>query len=101
MIVEYIRYTIDASHRDAFEHAYSEAGHILEAAPQCVSHEVSRCSEEPTAFTVRIEWESLRAHEEGFRHSPAFGPFLDLVKPYFGAIQEMRHYEPLATAARV
>lgn len=97
MVVEYIRYSIDAPRGDAFQQAYTEAGRILEAAPQCLGYEISRCSEEPSAFTVRIEWESEEAHLQGFRRSGAFAPFLELVRPFYGDIQEMRHYQPLVT----
>jgi hemoglobin len=99
MVVEYIRYSIDEPRADAFEHAYSEASTILESAPECLGYEISRCEEEPSAFTVRIEWRSVKEHVEGFRRSPGFGRFLELVRPFFSDIQEMRHYQPLVSGS--
>lgn len=98
MVVEYIRYSVEPPRGKDFEQAYSEAGRILDEAPECLGYEVSRCHEDPKAFTVRIEWKSIEEHEKGFRGSPAFGEFFQLVRPFFGQIQEMRHYEPLAAA---
>jgi len=49
---------------------------------------------------VRIEWESIEGHEQGFRSSPQFGEFFAAVKPFFDQIQEMKHYQirpPVAT----
>jgi hypothetical protein len=40
--------------------------------PHCQGWEISRGVEEPGHFVVRIEWDSLGGHEQGFRRSPAF-----------------------------
>jgi quinol monooxygenase YgiN len=98
MIVEYIRYEI--ADVDAFVSAYSEARHALDASPHCLAYELSRCSEEPTWFILRIEWDSLDGHMKGFRGGPEFSAFLTAVRPFLADIREMRHYEVGAIAAR-
>jgi hemoglobin len=92
VIIEYIRYTVESGRADAFRQAYADAGAILQADPRCVSYEVAQGLEEPTHFVVRIEWESLEGHLDGFRKDPAFSGFFALVRPYFDDIDEMRHY---------
>lgn len=92
MIVEYIRYEIPADRAADFLGAYRSASTELEGSPHCRGYEVSQGVEEPTHFVVRIEWDSVEAHEKGFRGSPAFGSFLAKVKPYFKNIREMNHY---------
>ena len=99
MIVEYIRYTIDPGRADAFRQAYAEAAAILQADPRCLSYEIAQGREEPTHFVVRIEWDSLEGHLEGFRKDPAFGDFFALVRPYVDDIDEMHHYEVQTTLA--
>ncbi len=42
---------------------------------------------------LRIEWDSAEGHLQGFRSSPEFREFFANVRPYVGAIAEMRHYE--------
>ena len=98
MIVEYIRYTIEPGRADAFRQAYAEAAGILQADPRCLSYEIAQGLEEPTHFVVRIEWDSLEGHLDGFRKDPAFGGFFALVRPYVDDIEEMHHYEVQTTS---
>ncbi len=93
MIVEYIRYTIAGAKSRAFEAAYTRARESLDASDHCLGYELTRSVEEPTSYTLRIEWESLAGHEQGFRGSDEFRQFLPHIRPYIGDIQEMRHYE--------
>lgn len=94
MVVEYIRYTVPEQRHEAFEAAWAAAREHLDAAPECLSYEVAHGVEEPGCYIVRIEWSSVDEHEQGFRHSPGFSPFFAAVKPFFGQIEEMRHYAP-------
>jgi quinol monooxygenase YgiN len=98
VVIEYIRYSIPQEQREAFERAYAEAGNSLTASSHCRSYEITRCVEEPASYVVRIEWDSLDGHLQGFRSSPEFREFFALVRPFVDAIEEMRHYEQLATA---
>jgi quinol monooxygenase YgiN len=93
MVVEYIRYTVPTAAAAEFLAAYRNAGRVLEADPHCAAYEVTRGMEEPGHFVVRIEWDSVEGHEQGFRSSPAFGQFFAAVRPFFADIQEMKHYE--------
>jgi quinol monooxygenase YgiN len=93
MTIEYIRYTIDEKRSAAFESAYVEAEGALTASSHCLGYELSRCVEDPTSYTLRIEWDSLEGHLQGFRRSAEFRTFLEHVQPFVGDIREMRHYE--------
>jgi quinol monooxygenase YgiN len=97
VVVEYIRYAIPPDQAAAFEDAYDRAGAILSADEHCLAHEVARGVENPDRYVVRIEWDSVEGHEQGFRRSPSFGEFFALVKPFFEAIEEMTHYSPATT----
>jgi len=92
MIVEYIRYVVPSARSDEFEDAYRRAGSVLQADEHCKSYEVARGVEEPEHYTVRIEWDSLEGHEQGFRSSPGFREFFAAVQPFFEQIAEMKHY---------
>jgi heme-degrading monooxygenase HmoA len=93
MIVEYIRYQIDADRRSEFDDAYRRAGALLDGSPHCQRWEAAHCVEEPDKHIVRIEWDSAEGHLQGFRQSPDFKPFLEATQPFFRDIQEMTHYE--------
>lgn len=93
MTIEYIRYAIGADRAEAFEGAYAEAEAALTTSPHCLGYELSRCVEDPTSYILRIEWDSLDGHLQGFRGSEEFRTFLQHVQPFVGDVQEMRHYE--------
>jgi quinol monooxygenase YgiN len=96
MIVEYIRYKFDPSRSGEFDDAYRRAGMLLEASPNCERWEISRCVDEPGKQIVRIEWDSVEGHLQGFRQSADFKPFVEATQPFFNDIEEMTHYEVTA-----
>jgi quinol monooxygenase YgiN len=98
MIVEYIRYEI--ADADAFLRGYEAARASLDASSHCLAYELSRCTEEPKSFILRIEWDSVEGHMQGFRKSPEFATFLAAVRPFIGDIHEMRHHAVTSLAAR-
>lgn len=99
MVVEYIRYQVPAQRDREFEDAYAQASAALEDSPHCLSYEVSHGIEEPENYVVRIEWDSVDGHEQGFRQSAGFEAFFAAVKPFFEQIEEMRHYKPTSIAS--
>lgn len=95
MIVEYLRYAVDADRADDFVAAYDAASEPLLASPHCHGFDLCRCVEDPTRFILRIEWSSAEDHLRRFRGSEAFRAFFVHVKPFLQDIEEMRHYERL------
>jgi quinol monooxygenase YgiN len=100
MVIEYVRYKIPADKADEFVAAYATAGEALRKSSHCLGFELSRCMEEPTSFILRIEWDSVEGHMEGFRKSPEFRAFFASVRPFVGQLEEMRHYERTGVLAR-
>lgn len=93
MVIEYIRYQIPAARHAEFIGAYRAAQVDLDASSHCIGVEISQGIEESDNFIVRIEWDSLEGHLQGFRTSSEFGTFFAKVKPFFGNILEMKHYQ--------
>lgn len=96
MINEYIRYEIPPERSEEFEAAYARAASSLAAAPQCGEYELTRSTEHPSHYILRITWTSADAHIEGFRGGEHFAAFFAEIKPYFSNIEEMSHYERTA-----
>ncbi|MCK9877738.1 antibiotic biosynthesis monooxygenase [Frankia sp. Ag45/Mut15] len=94
MILEYIRYRIPEHRAGEFEEAYKQASKSLEESPECLDFELSRGVESPESYILRIRWESLESHLNGFRKSALFQPFIAQVGQYIESIEEMRHYAP-------
>jgi quinol monooxygenase YgiN len=93
VVVEYIRYRIPPEQGEDFAAAYARAATVLDADEHCLGYEIARGVEEPESWVVRITWDSIAGHEQGFRAAPHFEDFFAAVRPFFGAIQEMKHYE--------
>ena len=93
MVIEYIRYQVPAARHAEFLEAYRSAGQELGSSPHFIRYEISQGVEEPDNFIVRIEWDTVEGHENGFRTSPNFGTFFTKVKPFFANIREMKHYQ--------
>ncbi|MBU8895342.1 antibiotic biosynthesis monooxygenase [Corallococcus sp. H22C18031201] len=100
MVVEDIRYDIPSERAEALLEAYRLAGEHLRASSHCLRYEVTRGAEEPRHFIVRIEWDSLEGHLQGFRGGGSFPAFLALVRPFIADIQEMKHYRVEGTWSR-
>lgn len=94
MVVEYIRYRIPEPDAAQFEQDYAHAAQSLEASPHCAGYELARCVEDPQSYILRIHWDSVAGHMQGFRSSAQFLSFFAAIRPYVGMIEEMRHYEP-------
>ena len=92
MIVEYIRYRIPLEQGQDFAAACARAATVLDADQHCLGYEIAQGLEEPENWVVRITWDSLEGHEQGFRTAPHFADFFTAVRPFFNAIQEMKHY---------
>ena len=93
MIIEYIRYRIAPERADELEAAYRRAAAFVDSSPHCLRYEFARCTDEPGAVVVRIEWDSAEGHLSGFRRSREFRDFFQAVRPLVEAIEEMRHYD--------
>ena len=93
MINEYIRYHVPTERTEAFLNAYEAAGASLRDSAHCLGYEISRCTEAPESFILRIHWDSAEGHLKGFRKSPQFQSFFKAVQPFVRDIEEMRHYE--------
>lgn len=91
--VEIIRYKVPADRHKEFEEAYAAGGKHLQESPYCLFYEVVKGVEEPDRYIVRIHWTSKDDHEKGFRQSAPFRSFFNYVRPFFGNIEEMKHYE--------
>jgi quinol monooxygenase YgiN len=98
MVVEIIRYDIAPESAQHFITAYTEAGTYLNRSTHCLSYEVIKGIEVTNHFIVRIEWDSMEGHMQGFRTSSDFQHFFALVKPFFNAILEMKHYSVIANS---
>ena len=77
---------------DAFEAAFREAQRILSASRGYQRHELRRCLEAPDRYLLLVWWDSLQSHSEGFRGSPAYRRWRELLHHFYDPFPAVEHY---------
>jgi heme-degrading monooxygenase HmoA len=73
----------------AFEKAFSKAQSIIASMPGYRSHQLQRCLE----HLLLVQWDSVAAHEEGFRKSPQYQEWRALLHHFYDPFPTVLHYE--------
>jgi heme-degrading monooxygenase HmoA len=76
-----------------FEKAFLMAQHIIAATPGHISHELQRCLERRDEYVLLVQWESVEAHEVGFRTSPHYQEWKRLLHHFYEPFPIVSHYE--------
>ena len=79
-----------------FEAAFAEAQKIIRAAPGHQRHELRRCLEVPDRYLLLVWWDSLESHTEGFRKSPDYQRWRQLLHHFYDPFPVVEHYTPVA-----
>ena len=64
---------------EAFEAAFARARPLVAASPGFRSLRLSRCLERPSVYLLLVEWDTVEAHTQGFRGSPAYAEWRALL----------------------
>ena len=95
MILEHALITVRPDAHEEFEAAITRARAVISAAPGFRSFALHRGIESPDRYLLLVGWETLEAHTEGFRQSPAFAEWRSHIGPFFDGAPEVDHYDPL------
>ena len=96
MILEAAPLQVKAGQSQAFEAAFREAQSIIASMPGYQSHELQRCLERPGHYLLLVRWDSVAAHEEGFRKSPQYQEWRKLLHHFYDPFPSVFHYEEAA-----
>ncbi|HET7486377.1 MAG TPA: antibiotic biosynthesis monooxygenase [Acidimicrobiales bacterium] len=80
----------------AFEAAFEEAKSIIASMPGFIALELQRCVEVEGRYVLLVQWERLEDHVEGFRGSPEYERWRDLLHRFYDPFPTVEHYEPVA-----
>ncbi len=97
MVLEHAPLSVVPGREAEFEAAFDEARHHLAGAPGFRSLRLSRCVEDPSSYLLLVEWDTLADHVDGFRNSPAFTAWRELVAPFWEPLPTVRHFDDLVT----
>ena len=93
MILEVAPLQVRPGQAEAFEAAFRTAQRIIAAMPGYRSHELQRCIEREGHYMLLVEWDSVEAHEVGFRKSPRYQEWRKLVHHFYDPFPTVMHYE--------
>lgn len=96
MILEVAPLNIRAGQSAAFEAAFKQAQSIIASMPGYISHELKRCIERDHEYVLLVRWETLQAHEVGFRQSPKYQEWKRLLHHFYEPFPTVLHYEAVA-----
>ena len=93
MILEAALLQVRSGQSAAFEAAFGEAQRIISSMPGYRSHELQRCVEREGQYLLLVRWDSVAAHEEGFRKSPQYQEWRKLLHHFYEPFPTVLHYE--------
>ena len=89
---------VRAGEAAAFEAAFREAQRIIAASPGYRSHELRRCLEAADRYLLLVWWDTLESHTEGFRKSPAYQRWRELLHRFYDPFPTVEHYSAVTSA---
>ena len=92
MVREIAVFEVQEGQGESFIEAYKGVSRILNEASGSRGATLHRGIEDPRAFTLIVEWDSVEAHT-GLTKEPAFKDFGDAIGPYLAGRPEVRHVE--------
>jgi heme-degrading monooxygenase HmoA len=91
MVLEIGIIRVTEGHAEEFAAAYRQARAILASTPGCRSVRMTQGIESPDRFVLLVEWDSVEAHETGFRQTERFTRWRAVLSPYFAAPPQVEH----------
>jgi heme-degrading monooxygenase HmoA len=98
MILEHALLPVVPGREAAFEAAFAQAKAIIASMPGFVDLRLSRSLETPNEYLLLVHWESVEAHEQGFRGSPEYDRWRELLHGFYSPFPVVEHFAPVHSA---
>lgn len=92
MILEVAILNIKQGLCDQFEQSFRKASAIISSMDGYVEHQLQKCVESPNQYLLLVTWESIEAHEIGFRQSEQYQEWKLLLHHYYDPFPVVEHY---------
>lgn len=99
MILELAILNVRVGLEREFEAAFRQASSIITSMPGYISHQLQRCIELPSRYALLVNWTSIEAHTIGFRGSPEYQRWKQLLHHFYDPFPTVQHYAPAAQGA--
>lgn len=83
MVLEVAILNVIPGQEAAFETAFNQAQTIIAGMPGYIPHQLQRCIETRYRYILLVNWESVAAHEQGFRGSAEYQEWKSLLHHFY------------------
>ncbi|AMB59129.1 antibiotic biosynthesis monooxygenase family protein [Microterricola viridarii] len=98
MILEHALLPVLPGREAEFEAAFARARPLIERQPGFLSLRLSRGIESASSYLLLVEWQSVEAHELGFRGSAEYQQWRRLLHPFYEPFPVVEHYASVLEA---
>ncbi|GEM64906.1 hypothetical protein SF1_28880 [Sphingobacterium faecium NBRC 15299] len=95
MIIELAILNVKKGKQKAFENDFLEASQYISSIEGYLAHSLKKCIEIENQYLLLVEWNSIEAHEVGFRKSPQYLKWKTLLHDYYDPFPQVLHYEDI------
>jgi heme-degrading monooxygenase HmoA len=93
--VEHAILSVRAGQEAAFEEAFAQARPLISSQPGFRRLALSRSIESPNLYLLLVEWDSVESHTLGFRKSPEYEQWKQLLHHFYSPFPDVEHFVPL------
>jgi heme-degrading monooxygenase HmoA len=96
MILEHALLPVVPGQEQQFERAFAQALPLISSQAGFIDLALSRCVEEPGRYLLLVHWERLEDHTQGFRGSPEYSQWRDLLHRFYAPFPTVQHFTTVA-----
>ncbi|HEU4808151.1 MAG TPA: antibiotic biosynthesis monooxygenase [Homoserinimonas sp.] len=98
MITEHALLPVKPGLEAEFEEAFASARRLIASMPGFRSLTLSRGIESPSSYLLLVTWESVEAHEVGFRGSAEYQEWKRMLHHFYDPFPVVEHYREVTSA---
>ena len=92
IVLELAKLQVIVGQEHAFEIAFTDAAQIISGMPGYISHQLKKSVETGNHYLLLVEWQTLEHHTQGFRNSPEYQQWAQLLHDFYEPLPQVEHY---------
>jgi len=98
MVLEVVILNVVNGTERNFETAFQEASPLISSITGYITHELHRCLEVKGKYLLLVKWDKLEDHTVGFRGSPKYQKWQQLLHHFYDRFPVVEHFEEVWSA---
>lgn len=95
MIIESVILNVKPGLTDSFEADFKTASRYISSIKGYINHSLAKGIETPNNYLLTVHWDELENHTIGFRQSPQYLKWKELLHDYYEPFPSVEHYAPI------